>query len=164
MLSNLPPFLANSTLPQWISAFASSGLFIGVLTFVLKWRGQSIGSDAALREDMANELEAMRRRDDERAASFMKLESHWREMLEASDRRHDECEEARRELRRELDKMHDEIRGLRVQIREASTDRVILLEGNGHGNGHKPSDIAPHAAASAPRVKRITRKARKADD
>jgi hypothetical protein len=46
MLSNLPPFLANSTLPQWISAFASSGLFIGVLTFVLKWRGQSIGSDA----------------------------------------------------------------------------------------------------------------------
>lgn len=173
MVSNVPPFIANSTLPQWLIAVFSGGTFAAVLGFIIKWRGQTLNSDDQIRRLMAEELDRVRKSYSEEAErlresynaevkrltdkldkkdeAFERVEKHWRDMLDSSDRRHEECEEARRELRDELEEMHVEIRGLKVQIVEASAGKVVLLEGNG---GHpKPSEVAPHSLAAAKRLK-----------
>ena len=139
-MEGLPPFVANSSLAAVLAALFSGGALATILAFVTRWRGQSIGSEERLRQDMARELEAMR-------AQMRELESHYRRMLEASDKRHEECEKDRTALRRELNAMHEEIKGLRSQIRAQATDRVMEMEQN--------PPPAPHSRAAAHRVKNI---------
>lgn len=163
-MPDLSHFVAGSTLAQWLIALFSGGTFAAVLTFVIKWRGQTIDKDETLREHYAKldteirdhyakqvaELRAERAAD---SAEYAKVEKHLRDMCADSDRRHEECEANRRAMRKEMDGMHDEIRGLKRQIPEASANKLLVMEGS---PGPKPSDTAPDAAASAVRVKRIT--------
>jgi hypothetical protein len=130
----------------------------GIVTLVgLWWRRdialRKISSSEAgdLRDHYAKELAEVRSQRLLDRQEFLKIEKHLRGMIEDSDRRHEECETARRAMRIEMDNMHAELEGLKRQVPVASADKLLVLE----GNGQKPSDIAPHAAASAGRVKRI---------
>lgn len=133
-----------------------AGLLLGgtalgvILKYRLGMRKLAVGEAGDQRDDYAAELAALRaeRRQDREDA--LKIEKHLRTMIEESDRRHEECEAARREMRIEMDGMHAEIAGLKRQVPEVSADKLLVLEGNG-----KPSDTAPHAVASAGRVKKI---------
>jgi chromosome segregation ATPase len=107
-----------------------------------------------LRDHYAEELKALREKLNSQEQHFTSMEKHWREMLEASDHRHEECEKARQAMRRELSDMHDEIAGLKRQISITSANKLIELEGNG---APRPSEVAPHATASAARVKDIAK-------
>lgn len=141
-----PEFIG--TIPGWITAIAAvTGLVAAFLKFGLGWRKQTLGDDADIRDHYAQEVAALRGKLDGQEAQFLSLEKHWREILEGSDRRHQECEEARQSMRREINKMHEEIAGLRSQIRAASTDRVLRME--------EDPPPAPHARAAAKRVKNI---------
>lgn len=144
-----PDFMG--TLPGWITAASTT---TGVVTLIVAYwrRGVSLRrltneDEADLRDHYAEELSALRSKLNEQEDHFKGLEKHWREMVEASDRRHEECEVARRGLRLELDAMHEELSGLRAQIRAASTDRVLRME--------EECPPAPHARAAAHRVKKI---------
>lgn len=125
------------TLPGWITAASTT---TGVVTLIVSYwrRGVSLQrlaneDEENIRDHYAQEVQALR-------GQLLTIEQHYREMLEQSDRRHAECEDARTEIRTELE-------GLRSQIRLASTDRVLLME--------KDPPPAPHARAAAKRVKRI---------
>ncbi len=115
---------------QLLTTIFSGGLLAAVLTFMVRNRQISINAEEVLRTHFGAELARLK-------ANAIE-----------SDGRHEECEKAKRQLRRELDLMHDEIRGLRDQIRTQASDRVIALE----RSGAEPSD---HVADSAYRVKRI---------
>jgi septal ring factor EnvC (AmiA/AmiB activator) len=149
MPANVPPSFVG-TLPGWITAITVvGGLFWAFLRFGVTWRGQSLDADEQIRKLFAEEIAAVRAERKADKESFATVERHLRDMVEASDRRHEECENDRRALRRELDRMHDEIRGMRNQILAQATDRVLLLE----ENCPKPSETAPHAHAAAKRIK-----------
>lgn len=122
------------TISQVVTMLFSGGIFGTVTTFFVRNRRITVDArkialdaEAILREHFGDELDRLT----QRAAE--------------SDRRHEECEQAKRDLRRELDAMHDEVRGLKDQLRMYSADRLIELEAN-----------CPSAAvsASARRVKR----------
>lgn len=70
------------------------------------------------------------------------LRTHFGEELKRLTQQVHDCEKDKRLL-------WEEIAGLKRQIVERSVDELLILE------GHRPSEAAPHAAASAPRVKRI---------
>lgn len=135
------------TIPGWITSAGVLTLIGLVLRYRLGWRGQTMADDADIRDHYAQEVAALRGKLDGQEAHFLSLEAHWRAILEGSDRRHQECEEARQAMRREISAMHEEIAGLRAQVRAASTDRVLRME-------EKPPE-APHSRASAKRVKNI---------
>lgn len=130
----------------WISAsslLALVGLFLRRDIALRKISSSEAGD---LRDHYASELAEVRSQRLQDREEFLKIEKHMRGLIEDSDRRHEECEDARRLMRTEMNGMHDEIAGLKRQIPVASADRLILLEG-------RPSAVAPHAAASAARVK-----------
>lgn len=135
------------TIPGWITSAGIVTILGVVLRYRLGWRKQTLGDDADIRDHYAQEVAALRGKLDGQGAHFLSLEKHWRDILEGSDRRHQECEEARQAMRREINKMHEEIAGLRTQIRAASTDRVLRME--------EDPPPAPHARAAAKRVKNI---------
>lgn len=141
------------TIPQQVTAVSASGLFVsmlGILAKLMLGKGQLINaSEADIRDHYAEELAALRKERADDKAEFARVERHLRDMASESDRRHSECESARAEDRRERSRMQDEIDGLKRQVPELSADKLMRLEG-------KPSEIAPHAAASAERVKKIT--------
>lgn len=125
---------------------------LGITSLVgLFWRREvnlrklSNENTADIRDHYAGEVKALRDRLEANLKTFRDLETHWRDMLDASDRRHKECEDARHELRKELTDMHSELAGLKRQIARYSSDKAILLE----------DDKAPMAQASAERVKNI---------
>lgn len=124
----------------------------GALGIVLRYinrRAEIHNQDEAnIRDHYAGELKALREKLDSQEEHFRAMEKHWREMLEASDRRHQECEEARQALRREIDKMHAELTGLKRQISEYSADKMIELV-----ERSCPAQDAPHSVAAAKRVK-----------
>lgn len=146
------------TLPQQITAVsATGGVTWAILRFGLGWRKQTLDSDEQIRAILTTEMAAMRaeRAADkdalraERAADkegFGKVEKHLREMVGVSDQRHEECEESRRAMRREMDGMHDEITGLKRQVIAQSADAVLRLDA-------RPSEVAPHSVAAAKRIK-----------
>lgn len=145
----LPPIIAQSSLAAILAAIFSGSGLVAILTFVTRWRGMSIDSEAQLRADLAKELGVMRQH-------MRDLEAHYRSMLEDSDRRHEECQLDRDKLRdrlaesdRRVQHLEDEITGLKRQIAQYSANRLTELEG-------KPSERAPEATKSAPRVRRIT--------
>lgn len=146
----MAPDLAG-TVPQWLTGggvFALVGLW---------WRRdialRKISSSEAgdLRDHYAEELGSVRLERVSDREEALKVERHLREMIQLSDRRHEECENARVEDRKERARMQEDIDGLKRQVPEASANMLLVLEGNG-----KPSEVAPHAAASAERVKKIT--------
>lgn len=144
--SGLSP--AWGTIPQWIAAASTvTGLVWAFLRFGLGWRKQGFDNDADIRDHYAQEVAALRGKLDGQEAHFLSLEAHWRTILEGSDRRHQECEDARQQLRSELSKMHEEIAGLKSQIRAASTDRVLRMEDD--------PPAAPHSRAAAKRVRDV---------
>lgn len=138
------------TLPQWIAAAASAGIFGALLKFGLGWRSQTLNEDENLRKHYAEELQRLTKKLDEKSGDFSAkmqvMEDHYRKLLDDSDRRHDECQKDRDNLRREMNDMHDEIAGLKRQIARYSADRVVLL---GEDN------YAPEAKRSAQRVRKI---------
>ena len=144
------------TLPQWIAALSGAGIFAALLRFGLGWRGQTLGSDENIRTHYAEEIKRLTSKLDERHEEYRQemqsLESHYRAMIEDSDRRHEECQVDREKLRREMNDMHDEIAGLKRQIARYSADRMVLL-------GDDP--YSPEARKSAPRVRRIVDKEEK---
>lgn len=121
------------TISQALSAVFSGGIFAAILTFLVRWRRLSIDAEQMLRTHFGEELERL---------SNAAIES---------DRRHEECEDAKRGLRAELDEMHEEMRGLKRQISQYSADKLIILEERGC-----PSDKAPHSVESARRVRGMT--------
>lgn len=136
-----------------ITGWLTSG---GIFTLVgLWWRRdialRKISSSEAgdLRDHYAEELAAVRKERMTDREEFLRIEKYMREMIDASDAKHRECEDARQKMRVEMDTMHEEIAGLRRQVPIASADTLLVLEGS------KPSEAAPHAAASAERVKKI---------
>lgn len=135
------------TLPQQITAVsATGGVTWAILRFGLGWRKQTLDSDEQIRAILTTEMAAMRA---ERAADkegFGKVEKRLREMVGVSDQRHEECEESRRAMRREMDGMHDEITGLKRQVIAQSADAVLRLDA-------RPSEVAPHSVAAAKRIK-----------
>lgn len=129
-----PEFLG--TLPGWITAASTT---TGVVTLVVAFwrRGVSLRTlsneaNADIRDHYAEEVGAMR-------AQLFAMERHYREMLEQSDRRHEECEAARVQMRTEID-------GLKRQLVSASTDRVLRME---------EGPPTPLALDAAHRVKKI---------
>jgi septal ring factor EnvC (AmiA/AmiB activator) len=144
-----PDFIG--TLPGWITA-ASTTTGVAAIIIAFFRRGVSLkglqnADSADIRDHYAQEVEALRSKLNGQEGHFHNLEKHWREMIAASDRRHQECEDARQELRGELDKMHTAIRGLRDQLLAQSTDRVLILEGT------PAAEKAPHSVAAAKRIK-----------
>jgi hypothetical protein len=134
------------TVPQWLTGG-------GVFALVGLWwkrdvalRKISSGEAGDLRDHYAEELSSIRSERAQDRTDALKVETHLREMIELSDRRHAECEAARVVDRQERTKMQDDIDGLKRQIPQVSTDRLLVLEG-------KPSEIAPHSTAAAKRLK-----------
>lgn len=139
----LPEYLG--TLPQQITAagmVAILGLYARWHLGLKKLKGDS---EADIRDHYAQELSALREKLNRQEQRFMDLEGHWRKMLEASDHRHEECEEARQTMRNELSAMHGEIAGLKRQLVRYSAERVVTL----------PGVEETHAAAAAERVRKI---------
>lgn len=141
MVSNLPGFIAESTLPQWITAFFGGGTFVALLRLLLAWRKQSLESEEQIRDHYSTEVAALR-------DQLQKIETHYRRMIADSDDRHEKCQEDRDLLRERVKHLEDEVSGLRRQIVASSADRVISLSGS----------EAPEARASAYRVKNHTEK------
>lgn len=125
----------------------------GALAAVLShWRGLRALDDANLvdiRKHYAEEIAALRARDEKRDEAMRELEKHWREMINLADKRHAECVAERDELRDQLNALKVELEGVKAQMRAASTDRVLLME----ENCGKPGQDAPHSLAAARRLK-----------
>lgn len=149
-MHDLPPFLTNSTLPQWLSAIFTGGIFLGVLRFILGWRSQSLNSEEAIRDHYANEVAALRKERAADHAQFISVEKHLRTMLHESEQRHEECQLDRDELRRQVVQLQGELDGIKRQISQYSADKLLILE----DRTGLPSKRAPDATASASRVKR----------
>jgi predicted nucleic acid-binding Zn-ribbon protein len=100
---------------------------------------------AALRDNIKDLRKELHDTERDCRQELLAQQMQFRKALEQSDRRHEECEVARVALREELTEMHEEIAGLRVQVRMASTDRLVVL-------GDKAT---PHSKAAGERVKKI---------
>lgn len=136
------------TIPQWLTALTGlAGLTWAFLRFGLGWRGQTMADEANIRDHYAKEVAAMRLELNQQEKNFRAVETHLRTLLEASDRRHEECEAARADSRREVEALHLEIEGMRRQMIRYSAEGVLVL-----------SEQTPSAAvtAAAERVKQIT--------
>lgn len=129
-------------LAQLVTALCTAGTFGAVLTFVIRWRGQTLGAEKNIRDHYAEEVERLR-------TALGNIEEHYRRMLDDSDRRHAECQRDRDDLRKEVTRLQEEVRGLRDQIREYSADKLLRLE-----SMPRPSERAPHATAAAHRLKK----------
>lgn len=139
------------------------GLLLGgtalgvVLRYRLGMRKLALADEANIRDHYAKEVAryvdkmgAQERRFDDKASvqekHFLDVEKHLREMIATSDKRHEECEFARAEDRRDRSRMQDEIDGLKRQIVRYSAEGVLVL------GEHPPS---PMVASAAKRVRKI---------
>lgn len=124
------------------------GTLLGViLRYRLGVRKLALGEESNIRDHYAGEVAALRSELNQQERNFRDVENHLRSLLDASDRRHEECERARAESRQEVSALHREIEGMRRQIVRYSAESVLVL-----------SEQRPSAAveAAAERVKRIT--------
>jgi hypothetical protein len=133
-----------------VTRLLSTSGIIGLLG--LWWRRDialrkiSAGEAGDLRDHYAAELAEVRSQRLQDREEFLKIEKHLRDMISAADDRQVECDRDRRQMRKEIDGLHSELAGVRRQIPGLSADKVVLL-----GDPER----APHAVASAPRVKSI---------
>jgi hypothetical protein len=124
----------NPTLDLALRLISASG----IVTLVgLWWR-----RDIALRKLSTGEAGDIR-------DHYAKELTRYADEVERVIRRQLECETRERALRDRVMTLEDEITGLKRQIAERSADRLMVLD------GRTPSESAPHAAASAERVKKI---------
>lgn len=131
-----PEFLG--TIPGWITAISSSGV-LGVAAYFLLGRQKLTNADEAdIRDHYAEELVALRKaletageRHARRERLFLIRERHQetrhRELLQEGERRHQECVEAREQLRDQGRELKDIVAGLIGIIRQASASQAILL-------------------------------------
>lgn len=130
-----------------------AGLILGgtalgvVLRYKLGLRKLALADETSIRDHYAAEVSALRAELNQQERNFREVETHLRALLGASDRRHEECEQARADSRREVEALHREIDGMRRQIVRYSAEGVLVL-----------SEQQPSAAvlAAAERVKKIT--------
>lgn len=128
----------------------------GALGIVLKYRlgtkKLTLDSEEAIRDHYAKEVARLTEKLEAETKNFREtiqaMEAHYRRMLEDSDRRHEECQRDRESLRAEVRKLERHVEGLEAQIRNYSTDRLLMLESRA-----PPSESAPHSLAAAKRLK-----------
>lgn len=125
------------------------GTLVGVfLRYRLGLKKLASGDVADIRDHYAQEVSALRTQVLTHEEHSNRMEKHWRDMLERSDRRHEECEIARLAMRSELETLHSEIRGLRDQILRYSSGAVLAIE----------AEPSPEVRAAAQRVRQIVDK------
>lgn len=112
-----------------------------ILKYRLGTRKLDLDSEEAIRDHYAKEVAALRQQ-------MLVLEQHYRNMLDASDRRHEDCQIDRDRLRDRVRELEKHVEGLERQISQYSADRLIVLE-----RLAPPSESAPHSLASAHRIK-----------
>jgi predicted RNase H-like nuclease (RuvC/YqgF family) len=134
--------LQLGTFFQFLAAMFSGGTFAAVLAFYVRNRQISVNAEATLRTHFGAELTRLAGEVERGLERQLKCEAREESLrkrvrdLEASD----------------IEKQR-EIEGLKRQIAQYSANKLLELEGNG-----RPSQKAPDAAASAPRVQEITGK------
>jgi hypothetical protein len=122
------------------------GTLLGViLRYRLGVQKLVLGEEASIRDHYAGEVAALRAELNQQERNFREVETHLRSLLEASDRRHEECERARADSRREVEELHIQIQGMQRQILRYSADGVLML-----GEASEP------VRAAAERVRKIT--------
>lgn len=130
-----------------------AGLLLGgtALGVILKYRlgakKLAYADEADIRDHYAAEVERLVEKMDAREKHFLEVEKHLRELIATSDRRHEECELARHDDRRERLRMQDEIDGMKRQILRYSAEGVLTL-----------SEASPKVKAAAKRVRKIVGK------
>lgn len=100
----------------------------GIITLVGLWWRRDIqmrklknDDEADIRDHYAAELVALREK-------LMDMERHYREMLERSDKRHEECQRDREDMRCKMNEQAMELEGLRRKVAMISQDRFTVLE------------------------------------
>lgn len=150
------------TIPGWITSAGVLGMLGLLLRYKLGWKRLTIQDETNIRDHYAKEVASLREKLSNQENYFKSLEAHWRTLMENSDRRHEECEEARRSLRNELEELHKERRddreemsrmqaeidGLKRKISDQSVDKLLILEERG-----RPSEVAPESYKAAQRRK-----------
>jgi small-conductance mechanosensitive channel len=117
------------------------GTLLGViLRYRLGVRKMALGEEANIRDHYAGEVAALRAEINQQERNFREVETHLRGLLAASDRRHEECEAARADSRREIEGLHREIEGMRRQMVRYSAEGVLVL------SEQKPSALVEEAA------------------
>lgn len=128
-----------------------AGLLLGgtalgvVLRYKLGVKRLTNENEADIRDHYAAELERLVGKMDAREKHFLDVERHLRELIATSDKRHEECELARSEDRRERAKMQDEIDGMKRQILRYSAEGVLMLS-------EQPSDAVSRAAKRVSKI------------
>lgn len=129
-----------------------AGLLLGgtalgvVLRYKLGMRKLALADEADIRDHYAQEVARYVEKLAAQEKHFLDVEKHLRELIAISDRRHEECEAARSEDRRQRIAMQDEIDGMKRQILRYSAEGVLVMS-------EQPSE---KVAAAAERVKKIT--------
>lgn len=104
------------------------GTLLGViLRYRLGVRKMALGEESSIRDHYAGEVAALRAELNQQEKNFRDVETHLRGLLNASDKRHEECEAARAINRREIEGLYKEIEGMRRQIVRYSAEGVLML-------------------------------------
>lgn len=120
------------------------GTLLGViLRYRLGVRKLALGEESSIRDHYAGEVASMRDELNQQERNFREVETHLRSLLTASDGRHEECEKARAEMRREIETLYHEIAGMRRQMVRYSAEGVLMLS---------EQEVSPVVRESAERV------------
>jgi DNA repair exonuclease SbcCD ATPase subunit len=142
---------------QWIIAISSTGILALLARSVLQYRGQSLDSEEKIRDHYAREVARLSSKLDEQTKGFREdlqsAENFYRGLLSQSDEQHEKCRRECEECRGRLRELEKTVDGLQAQIRRYSTDKLLILH---EDDMIKPP--APHAVASAKRMKRDNNK------
>lgn len=126
------------TIPGWLTALSSTGAFGLVLKWFVDNRKMSIedrqrqdNADAAQIARYAEEVKGLRSEisvlTQRYQESLAAQGDRYQRLLEASDRRHDECEQARVKLINQVQALKDELTGVIRMILANSLGRARLL-------------------------------------
>lgn len=125
-----------------IAVVLGGGAMAAVLGYKTKMRSLALAAEEEIRKHFADEVKSLR-------GQLQGMEKHYREMLEASDKRHEECQLDRDRMRDRVKELENHVTGLEAQIRQLSTNAVLEIRGNPTGKE------GPEAVDSAPRVQKI---------
>lgn len=134
------------SLAGWITALSATGVFGVVLTFLLKWRGMSLGEDESIRGHYAKEVQRLTDKIESMDKLWRKqlddVEARANKRIEESELRHEECLADRDALKKRITELEDDITGLVRLIAQNSAEKVL----------HLGDDISPHIRSAAERV------------
>lgn len=111
------------TIPQWLTALGIGSFLIALIRRDVQVRGLKNTDTADIRDHYAQEVAALREQ-------LFSMEQHYRQMLQQSDRRHEECELARTAMRAELE-------GLKRTMAQNSQSTAQLIGDLKGGNNGK---------------------------